>query len=85
MEYDNTNQGALFVNDKKQSEQHPDFKGSIDVGGREFWISAWKNMSKTGKPFIKLSVEPKEQRSDSRDDVPPPQSEDDYGSNPFDM
>ena len=36
--YDNTNGGALFPNDKKEKESHPDFRGNIDIEGKEFWI-----------------------------------------------
>ena len=59
--YDNTNSGALFKNDKKESEKHPDYRGSINVGGTDFWISAWLKTSQQGTKFMSLSVSPKEQ------------------------
>jgi hypothetical protein len=31
MTYDNSNSGMLARNDKKETEKHPDFKGSINV------------------------------------------------------
>ncbi len=58
-EYDNTNKGIAFVNDKKESEKHPDFKGSLNVDGKEFWISGWKKFTKSGEG-ISLAVTPKE-------------------------
>ncbi len=62
-EYDNTNSGALFKNDDKD-ETHPnwpDYNGSIDVEGNEYWIKAWlKTAKKTGRKFMSLSVEPKQ-------------------------
>jgi hypothetical protein len=62
MEYDNTDKGTLFVNDKKETEKHPDYNGSINVGGKDFWISGWKKKSeKTGKTFLSLSVRAKEE------------------------
>ena len=61
MDYDNTNTGALFVNDKQGNEQRPDSKGSINVDGVEYWISAWRKTSKDGsKKFLSLQVERKD-------------------------
>lgn len=62
MAYDNTNSGALFKNDKKTSEKHPDYKGSISVGDGEYWISAWINTSKNGVKYMSLKVTPKDDR-----------------------
>lgn len=62
MEYDNTNRGVLFKNDKKESDKHPDYKGSYtDGSGSEHWLSAWIKMDKNGKPFMSLSTTPKDQ------------------------
>ena len=42
MEYDNTNRGVLFKNDKKTDDKHPDYKGSyMDVNGNDHWLNAW--------------------------------------------
>ena len=60
MTYDNTNSGALFRNDKKASEKHPDYRGDINVGGKDFWVSAWVKTSKKGTKFMSLSVTEKE-------------------------
>lgn len=65
-DFDNTNRGALFVNDKKESENHPDWNGKIDVEGTEYWVSAWKKKSKSGDPYMSLSIKPKEQRQARR-------------------
>jgi hypothetical protein len=37
-QYDNTNRGSLFKNDKKTEEKHPDLSGSINIEGMEYWI-----------------------------------------------
>lgn len=58
-DYDNTNRGILFINDRKQSDKHPDYKGSINVGGKDFWLSAWMKTGAKGE-FISLSIEPKD-------------------------
>ena len=62
MEYDNTNKGSLFKNDRKEQDTHPDYNGSINVGGNEYWLNAWvKESKKDGKKFFSLSVKPKDQ------------------------
>ena len=65
-EYDNTNSGALFRNDKKETEKHPDYKGSLNVDGTDYWLSAWLKESKEGKKFMSLSVQPKDGQAKSK-------------------
>lgn len=69
-EYDNTNRGVLFKNNKKESDNHPDYNGSIDVDGVEFWLSAWIKTSKQGSKFMSLSVKPKDQKKPAPDRGP---------------
>ena len=52
--------GALFKNNDKESEQHPDYKGSIMVGRTEYWLSAWLKQSKKGVKYMSLSAQPKQ-------------------------
>jgi uncharacterized protein (DUF736 family) len=59
-EYDNTNSGTIFDNDRKEKDTHPDFTGTLNVEGKDYWISAWKKTSKGGKRFISLAVKPKD-------------------------
>lgn len=65
-QYDNTNSGSIFKNDKGENEKRPDFKGSINIEGKEYWISGWKrvageNSKRAGETFISLKAEAKEQ------------------------
>jgi hypothetical protein len=60
-EYDNTNKGSLFRNNKKEEDRHPDFNGSINVEGTEYWLNAWiKESKKDGTKFFSLSVKEKQ-------------------------
>lgn len=68
-QYDNTNTGALFNNkENKASANHPDYKGSINVNGTEYWLSAWIKPTKKDPAvrFMSLSVQPKEQQQGAR-------------------
>jgi hypothetical protein len=60
MTYDNTNRGVLFKNDRKQSDKHADYKGSINVNGEAFWLNAWINESKSGAKYMSLALKPKQ-------------------------
>jgi uncharacterized protein (DUF736 family) len=58
--YDNTNTGALFKNNRKETEKHPDYTGSVNVAGRDHWLSAWLKTDKNGNKFMSLSIKPKD-------------------------
>lgn len=60
-EYDNTNSGAMFINDKGDNPKRPDRKGSLNVEGVDYWISGWVR-EKDGKSYLSLKVERKEQQ-----------------------
>jgi uncharacterized protein (DUF736 family) len=62
-DFDNTNRGALFRNDDKMEEKHPDYRGNINVAGTEYWLSAWLKTSKNGVRYMSLSVKPKDAES----------------------
>lgn len=53
------NTGSLFKNERKESEKHPDFTGTIIVDGVSYWLSAWVKEGTKGK-FFSLAVKPKD-------------------------
>lgn len=79
MEYDNTNTGALFANRDRKGEKDPNAKGSINIEGVEYWISAWTNESKKGEKYQRLKVTKK----DSEKPVAPAIAEDFDDDLPF--
>jgi hypothetical protein len=58
-EYDNTNRGALFKNNRKAADTHADYTGTLNINGVDHWISAWVKDGKQGK-FFSLSIKPKD-------------------------
>ena len=62
------NSGVLFKNDKKEQDNHPDYKGWGQVNGIEVWISAWIKQGQKGK-FMSLTVKPKQAKRAADPDV----------------
>ena len=59
--YDNTNRFVLFKNDQGSNPKRPQYRGTLNVKGEEFFISAWiKESAKTGSKFMSGTVEPKQ-------------------------
>lgn len=53
--YDNNNSGVLFKNDRKTNAKQPDYKGSVQADGQNYWLSAWIKQGKQGK-FMSLAL-----------------------------
>jgi len=60
--YDNTNKGALFTNDQKGNEKAPNYKGKLNVDGKEYEIAGWVRQGKNGS-FLSLTVAEPYQKS----------------------
>lgn len=63
MTYDNTNRGTLGRNKRKEKDSHPDFSGSINVEGHDYWLSGWLKENANGK-FFSLAVKRKDGTSE---------------------
>ncbi len=46
-----TNTGAIFKNDKKTSDKQPDYKGKVNVNGKEMEVALWVKQGKNGSFF----------------------------------
>jgi uncharacterized protein (DUF736 family) len=49
------NSGAIFKNNFKKAETHPDYKGDVKVNGKEMEIALWVKQSKDGKNYFSAS------------------------------
>ena len=81
-QYDNTNRGALFQNERKTTDKHPDYNGNVMVecphcrAKSDFWLSGWKTFARTtGKMFLSLSLTEKE----AKPAAPAPQQKSAFG------
>lgn len=71
----NDNSGALFKNDYKKADSHPDYKGPCMVNGVELEMAAWLT-EKNGRKYMSVKFgEPyKKEESQQRgatNDAPP--------------
>lgn len=70
--------GTLFVNEKKESENAPDYTGPVSSNNRDRRLAAWKRM-KDGNPYMTFSISDQRQQPEEpevrepsfyQDDVP---------------
>ena len=53
--------GSMFKNDKKESDNHPDYKGDgMAPDGTMVWLDAWIKRPEGKKPFLSVSMKPKD-------------------------
>lgn len=83
-EYDNTNTGAIFRNEKKAEDKHPDYTGSLDVNGVPHYLDGWIRHKKDGSgSFLSVRIKPKGQSQPSRQQSTPKQQQSDDSDIPF--
>jgi len=52
------NTGAIFKNTNKKAENHPDYKGKVNVNGKEMEVALWVKQGKAGTFFSAAFSEP---------------------------
>ena len=65
MAYDNNFTGFLARNERKSKPTDPDFSGSMEVAGIQYWLAGWTQEGKPGgkmegKRFFSLKLTPKD-------------------------
>jgi uncharacterized protein (DUF736 family) len=69
------NSGAIFKNDKKTSANQPDYRGKVNVNGKEMEVALWVKTSSAGNSYFSASfsepyVAPQTPPVVSNDDLP---------------
>ena len=54
--------GSLFRNERKETDNHPDWAGYIIIGGVEYWLNGWEKSGAKGL-FFSLAAKPKQERA----------------------
>lgn len=85
--------GSLFRNGYKEKDSQPDWRGDLMFKGELLEVAAWQNKTREGKTYLKLSVQPKQERAQrdsgaayraARDgDRTPADDFEDFGDPPF--
>lgn len=78
-DYDNNLSGVLFKNDKEGNEKRPDYKGSAEIEGVQYWVSAWIRDGAKGK-FMSMKYERKDQQAAPKPAASAPVASSGYGS-----
>ena len=60
----NEGQVSIFKNEKKLSESHPDYKGSVMINGVEKDIALWVKDTKAGKKYFSGKISEKFKKSE---------------------
>lgn len=76
MSYDNNLTGVLFKNDRKEKDTHPDYKGSCEVAGVQYWLAGWIKEGQRGK-FMSLKLTEKDEQVGPKKDPPKREPKDD--------
>lgn len=76
------NDGVLFANDNRETDSHPNAKGTAMIGGVMYFVSAWTNTSKNGQKYQKLSFQQKDEQPSGNAPASAPAADDD-GDLPF--
>ena len=88
MAYDNTNSGMIARSENRKTDSHPEFTGSLNVEGVDYWVSAWVNEGKAGgkmegKKYFSIKINRKGQGGGGTARPAPTGFRDDFDDIPF--
>lgn len=67
------NSGTLGKNERTRPDhKDPEYTGSLNLDGKDYWLSAWVKTGQDGKKFFSIATKPKEPKADPGAYVPPP-------------
>jgi uncharacterized protein (DUF736 family) len=66
------NAGALFKNDKKTTENHPDYTGKAIIEGQQYNVAAWVKTSQSGTKYMSLSFTIPQPKAETPPPAPAP-------------
>jgi hypothetical protein len=66
-EFDNTNRGSIWKNDRKEQDTHADFTGSINVEGVDYFLNGWlrKEGAHPKAPSMSFSIKRKDKQTET--------------------
>jgi hypothetical protein len=59
-DFDSSNRGTLFKNNRRRNNGDPFYKGNISIDGRDYSLSAWLKTARDGEEYLSLAVRPKD-------------------------
>ena len=65
------NTGSIFKNDKKTKDTQPDYKGKVNVDGKELEIALWLKTSKAGTTYFSAAFNPPYVKSETPAEATP--------------
>lgn len=60
------NTGSLFKAKDRATDRHPEYSGSFNIDGREYWLAAWVKESAQGTKYFSLAVKPKDAKPEAK-------------------
>jgi hypothetical protein len=58
--YETNMRGTLGKNDRRETDNQPEYTGKCEIDGKMYWISAWVKEGQGGRKFFSLSFKPQD-------------------------